>query len=232
MLPIPLRVMDGGDTVPWATIGLIVVNVLVFGVSLGADPEETAQWMLVFGELDPLQWVTSLFLHGGWLHLAFNMLFLWIFGIVVEGVAGAPRFLALYISAGALESMVTQFLMLDALPIEGGEGGPRGALGASGAVFGTVAAALLWAPRTRIEGVLFLGLRAIPFGASVLLFAVLYLLAELARWALADFETSSELMHLLGAAVGWSLAWVMLRLGWVDTGGWDLFSAKSRRKAW
>lgn len=76
---------------PWATGGLILVNVAVFGAMLASgDADQTfGPWLLSYGDgLHPLQWITSNFLHAGALHLLGNMIFLWAFGLVVEGKLG------------------------------------------------------------------------------------------------------------------------------------------------
>ena len=120
---------------PVATVGLIAANTLVFLGLLGR--EDIEPWMLSFGNgLHPVEWITSLFLHAGFGHLLGNMLFLWVFGLVIEGKLGWWRFLLVYLGLGAFESAVTQVSMLH----ETGY-----ALGASGAIFGILAMSLIWA---------------------------------------------------------------------------------------
>ena len=100
---------------PFATIGLIVVNAAAFGTTIAHEhPEE---WMLAFGQgLHPVQWITSAFLHADIMHLVGNMIFLWAFGLVIEGKLGWWRFLIVYLGLAAFESAVVQLCML------GGEG--------------------------------------------------------------------------------------------------------------
>ncbi len=77
---------------PVATIGVIVVNVLIF-VAFPSPLHE--DWMLELGGgIHPLQWLSNIFMHLGLGHLLGNMLFLWAFGIIVEGKLGALGFLA------------------------------------------------------------------------------------------------------------------------------------------
>src|SRR5688500_1721165 len=88
---------------PFATIGLIAANTLAFVALLGHPNVES--WMLALGQgLHPLQWITSLFLHDGLMHLLGNMFFLWVFGLVIEGKLGWWRFLLVYLGLGAFES--------------------------------------------------------------------------------------------------------------------------------
>lgn len=93
-------------------------------------------WMTVF---------TSMFLHGGILHIAFNMLFLWIFGNNVEDSMGRPRFLAFYLLAGVVAAY-TQAILTAASTVP--------AIGASGAIAGVLGGYLLLFPRARVLTVL------------------------------------------------------------------------------
>ena len=71
---------------PWATIGLILLNTVAFFVVFSDAIEDPLEWILVYGQgLHPIQWVSSNFIHGGLMHLAGNMFYLWGFGLVVEG---------------------------------------------------------------------------------------------------------------------------------------------------
>ena len=79
---------------PIATVGLIVINVVVFALSI-ASPESVEPFILAFGDgFHPVQWITSNFLHADIFHLIGNMLFLWAFGIIVEGKLGVAKMLA------------------------------------------------------------------------------------------------------------------------------------------
>ena len=97
---------------PWGTIGLIVVNTLAFAATGPATgPEPSALWLWYGRGLHPLQWLTSNFVHGSVSHLLGNMVFLWIFGLVVEGKTGSRLFLACYLGVGVVQSMVEQVLL-------------------------------------------------------------------------------------------------------------------------
>src|SRR5437879_9699033 len=85
---------------PWATLGLIGVNTAVLGVLIASAPdiEWIEPYLLTYGDgLHPVQWVTSAFIHAGIGHLVGNMIFLWAFGLVVEGKLGWWRFLLVYL---------------------------------------------------------------------------------------------------------------------------------------
>ncbi|MFV0446152.1 MAG: rhomboid family intramembrane serine protease, partial [Planctomycetaceae bacterium] len=138
---------------PWGTIGLIALcTLVVLGSTLALLPSTeslAADYALLHGQgLHPLQWVTSNFLHAGWGHLIGNMMFLWPFGLIVEGKIGWRRFLPIYLGLGILEAALEQIC----LP------GPGMSLGASSIIFGLMAMSCLWAPRNDIEMAYGLGL--------------------------------------------------------------------------
>ena len=96
---------------PIVTGAMILANVAVFvgEVNDVVGPE----WALALGDgLHPLQWLTHNFLHIGLGHLIGNVIFLWAFGIIVEGKLGALPFLALYLAIGVAHGAAVQTLML------------------------------------------------------------------------------------------------------------------------
>ncbi|MGH2920664.1 MAG: rhomboid family intramembrane serine protease [Gaiellaceae bacterium] len=111
------------------------------------------------GEDWPITAVTSMFMHGGWLHLAGNMLFLWIFGNNVEDAMGKIRFLIFYLLSGfaatVLQTVVT-------LATADGAGTAIPNLGASGAVSGVLGAYLLLLPTASVLTIVFYFLVEVP----------------------------------------------------------------------
>lgn len=85
---IPLRTDAPLYHGPWATIALIVINVVVQIWATATRYEHVDPYLVEYGVINPLQWFTSIFLHLGWMHLIGNMVFLWVFGQVVEGKIG------------------------------------------------------------------------------------------------------------------------------------------------
>ena len=208
---------------PFATVGLIVLNVLLFIVTLAA-PEQVEPLVLAFGDgLHPFQWVSNAFLHAGFVHLAGNMVFLWCFGLIVEGKLGWYKMLAVYLGLAAAEGAISQIIML------GGEGG---ALGASGAIFGLMAMSVIWAPENEIQCyfvVFYFAVRVSEFEVKVSVLVALFLGFQILDAVLSGMAMSSAVLHLLGAGVGFPLAIAMLKFGWVDCEHWDLFSVWSGR---
>jgi membrane associated rhomboid family serine protease len=225
MLIFPYRVDGPVDHRPWGTAGLITANVLVtlllgFPGGRGAIDSLT----LKFGTVNPLTWVSSSFVHYGWSHLVFNMLFLWWFGVIVEGLAGWRKFVPLYLAITTVVSALIQLLMLRS------EGESAGA---SDAVFGTMAVAALWAPETTVETYVAIPMsgvglfRQVDFRVRTL--AGIYIFFEFFAALILSFSMSSALIHLFGAAAGLGAGTWMLRKGLVDTGGWDWYSLRRGR---
>ncbi len=206
---------------PFATIGLIALNTLVF-VATAASPMQVDDkliqpWLLQFGHgLHPLQWISSNFLHADIAHLAGNMIFLWAFGLVVEGKLGWWRFSALYLSIGVVFGAIIQVLML---------GSDRtGALGASGVIFGLIAIALIWATRNDVSCVLLWGIRTRMVDVPITLFAAIYLVWQFVAAGLTGFAISTPVLHLVGGVVGAAFGVTLLKMDWVDCENWDVFA--------
>jgi membrane associated rhomboid family serine protease len=156
---IPLRDENPVSSTPVITWSLLAACVLVFlwQMSLGAPGFNRAIFALgvipavLFGhaQLPPeialvppaATVVTSMFLHGGWMHLAGNMLYLWIFGDNIEDRMGSARFALFYLVCG------TAAVFAQSLPAPES---PVPMIGASGAVSGVLGAYLLLFPRTRV----------------------------------------------------------------------------------
>jgi rhomboid family protein len=113
------------------------------------------------GEGWEVTWLTSMFMHGSWLHIIGNMLFLWIFGNNVEDAMGRLRFLAFYLLAGiaatALQTTVTLWMgTADSAAVPN--------LGASGAVSGVLGAYLVLLPNASVLTLVFYFLLEVPAG--------------------------------------------------------------------
>lgn len=168
---IPIRDHHPSQKPPLITFSLIVVNVGLFLAywPLGSDAAVMAlflDWGLVPNRLgDASGWmslISAQFLHGGWLHLGFNMLFLWIFGDNLEEEWGHFRFLGFYLLCGVLAGLFQWAANpASAVPI----------VGASGAVAGVLGGYLLMFPRARIDVVVWLVvvLRVVTLPAWLLL---------------------------------------------------------------
>jgi membrane associated rhomboid family serine protease len=155
---IPLKDLNPRRSFPFVTLLLIVVNALVFFFELSLPPRAGQELMMEFGMIParlrlalasprvPLSGAvfplfTSMFLHGGWLHIIGNMWFLWIFGDNVEDRLGHLRYLGFYLICGVGAGLVhTIFNWNSSLP----------SVGASGAISGVMGAYIVLFPRSRV----------------------------------------------------------------------------------
>jgi len=198
----PLRDENPTLLVPVVTIGLIVANVGVWlylqgaGMSQGGLGSSVCAYGLIpaevtgltegytgidFGPGAPpcvfggLTWqaaLTSMFLHGGWVHLISNMWFLWLFGNNIEDSMGHLRFLLFYALAG---------LAAAAAHVLSGPGSMVPTVGASGAISGVMGAYLVLYPRVRIRTLFFIvfliRVQAVPAWMVLILWFATQLLA-------------------------------------------------------
>jgi membrane associated rhomboid family serine protease len=148
---IPISDVIPSRTVPVVTIALILVNVLVF-LYERLLPEPLLQQFVATYALIPAWFsvpalFTSQFLHGGWMHIISNMLYLWIFGDNVEDRLGHVRYLIFYLGAGAVAAILqTLFDPFSNIPM----------VGASGAIAGVMGAYFVLYPYSRVLTAVFL----------------------------------------------------------------------------
>ena len=118
----------------------VIPSVLFSVKSLPAELELLPAWLTIF---------TSMFLHGGWMHLIGNMLYLWVFGNNVEDAMGHARFILFYLSCGLVAALTQAVFNPESeIPM----------IGASGAISGVLGAYLLLHPRARILVIIPIGI--------------------------------------------------------------------------
>ena len=170
MIPIGDEQVTGGPP-PLLNYALIALNVLAFLLELSQPSERALQsfitaWGVVPREyssghdiapLIPLPFwstlVTSMFLHGGWLHLGGNMLYLWIFGDNLNKVMGHVRYFLFYMVCGLAAGLAH-------IAFNSGSNVPS--LGASGAISGVLGGYMLLFPRNRVRVMTRGGIMAVP----------------------------------------------------------------------
>ena len=164
---VPLNDNNPIRITPYVTYALIVLNVLIFIYEITLGPEQLEGFFQLFaviprqltGSFDgvlvnqpvPEWWTlfTSQFLHGGFLHLGGNMLFLWIFGNNVEDQLGHFKYLLFYLVCGALAALSQwYFAPLSNVP----------SLGASGAIAGVMGAYIIRFPKAEVLTLIPLGI--------------------------------------------------------------------------
>ncbi len=165
----------------YVSISLLLINVLLFLYQLG-NPEFTMAWSVIPAEITSgkdlvgpyyvgervmqnqinhvagptpiyLTLLSSMFMHGGWMHLGGNMLYLWIFGDNVEHRFGSGLFLIFYLASGLLASAAQIVLGPDSII-------PN--LGASGAISGILGAYLVLFPRNKVNAIFFFRMISVP----------------------------------------------------------------------
>ncbi len=194
---IPIRDHNPRERFPVVTVSLIVLNALVFFFQhqltfpqeeflikvAGTIPAEIAHWRdLPPRNLFPLPGsiFTSMFLHGGWMHLIGNMWFLWLFGDNVEDALGRFRYLIFYLVAGSIAALAQCFSMpMSTAPM----------IGASGAIAGVLGGYVMLYPRARV--VTFI---AIPF---------LWNFIDIPAWILLGIWFLSQFLINAGSGIAW-----------------------------
>ncbi len=134
------------------TVTIILVNVLVFVMELMGGDAFVKQWSVIPADIVAgRHWITiltAMFMHGGWMHILGNMVFLWAFGPEVEDAMPRLRYLAFYLLSGLAATLA----QIAAMP---GSTVPN--LGASGAIAGVMGGFLVTYPRDQMKLVLFFG---------------------------------------------------------------------------
>ena len=151
-------------TLPVVTYGLIGVNVIVFLLELSGGDAFINAWAFVPARFaanpggQAITIFTAMFMHGGWMHLLGNMLFLWIFGDNVEDRFGRLKFLLFYLLTG-IAATFAQFALAPHSPVPN--------VGASGAIAGVLGAYILMFPHARVN--VLLGRQVVAMPAIVVL---------------------------------------------------------------
>lgn len=145
---LPYRCKNPPESFPWATFGLIAANVYVYALTVGPNlvirEPILKEWGLKFSDVNPADFVASLFLHGDPFHLLGNMWFLYLFGASVEGRLRTGKFLLLYFVAGFTGDLLQLGLFGPSMPDTPG-------IGASGAIMGLMGAALYMFPYAQVN---------------------------------------------------------------------------------
>ena len=170
----PLRDTQRSYSKPVVTVLLIVLNILVFLFEFSLDEYQLNAFMSQYG-LVPEHFhfaniFTSMFLHGGWLHVLGNMWFLWIFGDNVEDILGHGKFLLFYLLCGVAAALLQVYFNSDSrVPM----------VGASGAIAGVMGAYMVKFPRARILTFIFIIFFIYTFEVPAWLMLVYWFLLQL-----------------------------------------------------
>jgi len=180
---IPLRDASRRPTrLPLVTGSIIVLNVVVFALELSRGNAFIMRWAVIPAEIMSghglLTIATAMFMHGGWLHIISNMVFLWAFGPVIEDLMTRRRYLAFYLLGGLAATLA----QVAAAPTSGVP-----VLGASGAIAAVMGAFIVTYPRDRIRSLLvILVFVSVTYVPAVLLIGV---------WFIVQFVSFRSVVH-------------------------------------
>ena len=197
----PIRDHNPSGRFPYVTYGLLAANILIFLTYATALPDGARfgamlnDYALVPGRVasgtDYHSILTSMFLHAGWMHLAGNMLFLWIFGDNMEDAFGHVGFLIFYLVSGAAA---------DIAHIAADPDSPVPLVGASGAIAGVMGGYLLLFPRAKVD--------------ILLIFIIIFRVFTLPAWAVLAIWFGIQVFSGFGASTaGGGVAY------WAHAGG-------------
>ena len=211
----PLKDENPTKRRPILTYALIIINIAIFAGALltgtfdqvnqefGMKPKE----VLAGQNLHTL--FTSMFLHGGVLHILFNMWYLWIFGDNIEDVLGRKRFILFYLGVGLVASFAHAF---------SDPGSMIPTIGASGAIAGVLGAYMLLYPWARVHtAIIFffiIHLVMIPAAVMIGFWFVLQVISASVLWAAGATAGVAYWAHIGGFLAGMLLilpVWVKLR---------------------
>ena len=218
---LPLKDLNPTRRTPYVTYGLIALNIVIFlweqlfsvadlqniFLRLSVVPANVAQDPFAFETM--LDFVRSMFFHGGWAHLLGNMLYLWLFGDNIEDRFGAILYVIIYFIGGFAAS-VAQILVdpNSAIPL----------IGASGAIAAVLGSYLILFPGVRVRGIIFFGfftrLAEWPAWAVLGLWFVLQLLNGAASLGVAIGASGGVAFfaHIGGFVMGALLTWFLMRI--------------------
>lgn len=187
---------------PFVTYILIAINVIVFFIELQRGEAFIREWAFIPAEfLDSpgaefQTLITAMFMHGGWLHLIGNMLYLHVFGDNIEDEIGHLPYLIFYLAAGLVATFAQMaFSPSSTIPN----------VGASGAIAGVLGAYILLFPRGRVHLLTRAGLIAVPALAAIGFWILLQFISLGGEWASArSAETGgvAYMAHIGGFAAG------------------------------
>lgn len=186
---------------PIVTTSIILLNVIVFLLELSGGEEFVNQWSVIPADIVAgRHWITiltAMFMHGGWLHIIGNMVFLWAFGPEIEDAMGPLRYLAFYL-LGGLVATGAQIAMSASSTVPN--------LGASGAIASVMGAFIVTFPRDRIKTLLFFGffvtVTVIPAALLIGLWIVTQLFSQVGSVAKVQGGGVAYMAHIGGFFFG------------------------------
>ncbi|MEG5048054.1 rhomboid family intramembrane serine protease [Microcoleus sp. B4-C1] len=211
---VPLHDNNPTRITPYVNYGLIGINIVIFWYEASLSAPQLQSFVQTYAVvpnqlttsfqsgdltqilLQAMTLITSQFLHGGFLHLGGNMLFLWVFGNNIEDQLGHIKFLIFYLLCGALAGLAQWFFsMQSTVP----------ALGASGAIAGVLGAYILRFPHAKILTLLPLGFFITTFRIPAIFFLGFWFVQQ-ALYGIASLQIRSNVGMEGGGIAYWAHA--------------------------
>ncbi len=199
---------------------ILIINIVFYALTYWITPMFPLgghiDWFENFNALHPigypgfnvLQYVTYMFMHGGWWHLFFNMWSLWLFGPAVEMRVGTKRFTYYYLLCGIGSALTHQIIsFFGIIP-------PSILVGASGAIYGLMAAAAYYFPHTKLFII------PIPVPIKLKYLVAFYTIFEMYQ-GITSIDGVAHFAHFGGIVVGSIIIIIWRLLGRKSTNGWD-----------
>jgi len=185
---------------PVVTVSIIVINAFVFVLELVGGEPFIQQWSVIPANVAAGQHLitifTAMFMHGGWMHIIGNMVFLWAFGPEIEDAMGPLRYVAFYLLGGVV-AFLAQVAAMSSSTVPN--------LGASGAIAAVMGGFLITYPRDRIKTLLFLGwfvtVTVIPAAVLIGIWFLLQLFSQIGAVAEAQSGAGVAYMAHVGGFV-------------------------------
>lgn len=216
---IPIRTDNRLSLVPVVNYALVAVNVIAFIVQQRTPERQLLPFLLHPASPELVQFFTSMFMHGDWMHLLGNMVFLWVFGNSINDRFGHVGYAAFYLAGGVLSGIGYILLSGDA-PV----------LGASGAISAVTGAYLVLFPRVRVT-VLLLAFWIVPLEISSLVFLGLQFAWNLFASVTGRGGGIAYAAHSAGYVYGILIVALLLWIGLLPRDVFDLLSLwKSQRR--
>ena len=181
----PIRDHNPSGRVPYVTYALMAANIVIFLLYFPASDDRTlfgiySDWAMIPARLQTgdgyYTLISSMFMHGGWMHLAGNMLFLWIFGDNMEDEMGHIPYLGFYLAAG-VGAGLAHYL---SAPYSGVP-----TVGASGAIAGVMGGYLLLFPKAKVD--------------ILLIIIVFFKIFPVPAWVMLGLWFGLQLFNVVGA---------------------------------
>lgn len=216
IFPIGDENVKGGSR-PYLSYSFIVLNILIFIFQITMETGDLQRFVYQYGTIPAeivmgqnyTSLVTSMFLHGGWMHIIGNMLFLWVFADNIEAVIGNSRFLVFYI-LGGLFATGAHILSNTASVVP--------SIGASGAISAVLGAYLVMFPKSQIKVLFFFKIIYITAMLFLGFWIIQQLLAGIASMGPQTAETSGVAWwaHIGGFIFGVLSGMVFRKLGFME----------------